>query len=58
MALVLAVKHGITLPKLAQAVYPYPTMVEGVKRAADSYYRRKLAGRSGQWLRRLVRWLA
>jgi hypothetical protein len=33
-------------------------MSEGIKRTADAYYRAKLAGRSGQWLRRVVRWLA
>jgi pyruvate/2-oxoglutarate dehydrogenase complex dihydrolipoamide dehydrogenase (E3) component len=55
--LVLAIKRGITLPRLSQLVYPYPTMSEGIKRAADSYYREKLSGRSGVWLRRVVRWL-
>jgi pyruvate/2-oxoglutarate dehydrogenase complex dihydrolipoamide dehydrogenase (E3) component len=57
MPLVMAVKQGIKLPKLAQLVYPYPTMSEGIKRAADTYYREKLAGRTGVWLRRVVRWL-
>ena len=56
--LVLAMRRGIPLPKLSQIVYPYPTMSEGIKRAADAYYRAKLAGRSGAWLRRVVRWLA
>jgi len=55
---VLAIKHGITLPKLARIVYPYPTMSEGIKRAANEYYRSRLAGRSGAWLRKVVRWLA
>jgi pyruvate/2-oxoglutarate dehydrogenase complex dihydrolipoamide dehydrogenase (E3) component len=55
--LVMAVKQGIKLPKLSQLVYPYPTMSEGIKRAADSYYREKLAGRPGEWLKRVVRWL-
>lgn len=57
MPLVLALKQGIKLPKLSQLVYPYPTMSEGIKRAADTYYRHKLAGRTGAWLRRVVRWL-
>jgi pyruvate/2-oxoglutarate dehydrogenase complex dihydrolipoamide dehydrogenase (E3) component len=57
MPLVMAVKQGIKLPKLSQLVYPYPTMSEGIKRAADSYYREKLAGRTGAWLKRVVRWL-
>jgi len=55
--LVLAMKRGITLPSLARIVYPYPTMAEGIKRAADGYYRERLAGRTGTWLRRVVRWL-
>jgi pyruvate/2-oxoglutarate dehydrogenase complex dihydrolipoamide dehydrogenase (E3) component len=57
MPLVLAMRRGIRLPQLSQIVYPYPTMVEGVKRAADSYYREKFAGRSGSFLRKVVRWL-
>lgn len=57
MPLVLAMKRGIPLPKLSQIVYPYPTMVEGVKRTADGYYRAKLSGRSGKLLRKVVRWL-
>jgi pyruvate/2-oxoglutarate dehydrogenase complex dihydrolipoamide dehydrogenase (E3) component len=55
---VLAITHGIALPKLARIVYPYPTMSEGIKRAANEYYRARLAGRSGAWLRKVVRWLA
>jgi pyruvate/2-oxoglutarate dehydrogenase complex dihydrolipoamide dehydrogenase (E3) component len=55
---VLAIEHGIALPKLARIVYPYPTMSEGIKRAANEYYRARLAGRSGAWLRKVVRWLA
>jgi pyruvate/2-oxoglutarate dehydrogenase complex dihydrolipoamide dehydrogenase (E3) component len=57
MPLVMAGKQGIKLPKLSPLVYPYPTMSEGIKRAADSYYRQKLAGRTGEWLKRVVRWL-
>jgi pyruvate/2-oxoglutarate dehydrogenase complex dihydrolipoamide dehydrogenase (E3) component len=56
--LVLAMRRRIPLPELSQMVYPYPTMSEGIKRTADAYYRAKLAGRSGAWLRRVVRWLA
>ena len=55
--LVLAMKRRIPLPHLARIVYPYPTMAEGIKRAADGYYRQQLAGRAGTWLRRVVRWL-
>ncbi len=55
MPLVLAMRHAIALPRLARLVYPYPTMVEGIKRTADGYYRDKLRGRTGRWLRRIVR---
>jgi pyruvate/2-oxoglutarate dehydrogenase complex dihydrolipoamide dehydrogenase (E3) component len=58
MPLVLAMKQGIPLPKLSRVVYPYPTMIEGLKRTADSYYRAKLGGRSGALVRKIVRWLA
>jgi pyruvate/2-oxoglutarate dehydrogenase complex dihydrolipoamide dehydrogenase (E3) component len=56
--LVLAMKEKMPLGKLSRIVYPYPTMAEGVKRTADGYYRAKLAGQSGTWLRKVVRWLA
>lgn len=56
--LVLALKHGLALPKLAGVVYPYPTMVEGVKRTADSYYRRNFTGWKAALVRRVARWLA
>ncbi len=58
MPLVLAMKHKMPIGKLSRVVYPYPTMVEGIKRTADGYYREKLTGRSGALLRRVVRWLA
>lgn len=57
MPTVMAMAYEIPLPKLSRLVYPYPTMVEGLKRTADSYYRRKLAGPTGDWLKRVVRWL-
>ena len=57
MPLVLAMSAGLPLPKLSRVVYPYPTMVEGVKRTADSYYRAKLAGRTGDFLRTIAGWL-
>jgi pyruvate/2-oxoglutarate dehydrogenase complex dihydrolipoamide dehydrogenase (E3) component len=56
--LVLAMKRRMALPQLARIVYPYPTMAEGIKRAAEAYYRERLAGRAGTWLRRIVRWMA
>ncbi len=57
MSIVIAMQNGIPLKKLSRAVFPYPTMAEGIKRTADSYYREKFAGRSGDMLRQVVRWL-
>lgn len=57
MPIVIAMQNGIPLKKLSRAVFPYPTMAEGIKRTADSYYREKFAGRSGDMLRRVVQWL-
>ncbi len=45
------------ISRLSHAGYPYPTMVDGVKRAADSYYREQFAGRTWEWLKKVVRWL-
>ncbi len=58
MPFVMAMSRGIPLPGLARFVYPYPTMVEGVKRAADAYYREKFAGTTGAFLRKVAGWLA
>lgn len=56
MEFVLAMRHGIKLPALSRTIHPYPTMSEIVKRTADNYYRAKLSGPAGTWLRRIVRW--
>jgi pyruvate/2-oxoglutarate dehydrogenase complex dihydrolipoamide dehydrogenase (E3) component len=58
MPLVLARKHGLSLPDISNTIFPYPTMVEGVKRTADAYQRARLEGRAGAILRRVVRMLA
>ncbi len=57
MPLVLAKRHGLGLSKVNDAVYPYPTMVEGVKRASGEYMRSRLATASGRALKRVIRWL-
>ncbi|MFQ5704506.1 MAG: dihydrolipoyl dehydrogenase family protein [Gemmatimonadales bacterium] len=57
MPVVLAMQNGLPLKKLSRTVFPYPTMSEGIKRTADSYYREKFAGPSGDLLRRVVGWL-
>ncbi len=56
--LVLARKHGLRLPDISNTIFPYPTMVEGVKRASDAYQRTRLDGVGGTILRKVVRWLA
>lgn len=55
--LVLAMQHGITLSRLSGTIYPYPTFVEGVKRAADACQRARLDGTAGRLLRRVMKWL-
>lgn len=38
----LAVTHGIGLGKIASVIHPYPTQVEAIKKAADTWRRGKL----------------
>lgn len=57
MPLVLAKQHGLTLSKLADTIWPYPTMVEGVKRAANEYQRTRLDGAGGTILKKVISWL-
>jgi len=40
----LAMKHGIKAGSISALVHPYPTMSEGVRRAADGYRRTLLTG--------------
>ena len=44
-----AMVHGVKLHELARVIHPYPTQAEAIKRAADTYYRRRLLA----WKRRL-----
>jgi len=55
--LVLAIEHDLSLSDLSDTIFPYPTMVEGVKRAADAYQRSRLEGLGGRILRKVVSWL-
>ena len=57
LPVVMAMNGRMKISQLSHIVYPYPTMVEGVKRTADSYYREQFVGRTGEWLRKVVRWL-
>ncbi len=56
--LVFAQTHGIPLPKISNTIFPYPTRMEGVKRAADAYQRERLDGAGGRLLKRVVKWMA
>jgi len=44
---VLARRKGLTLADLADTIFPYPTMSEGLKRAANEYQRGRLEGLGG-----------
>lgn len=57
LPVVLARKHGLTLADLSQTIFPYPTMMEGVKRTADAFQRTRLDGRSGTILRKVISWI-
>jgi len=48
----LALRHGLKIGQLSSLVHPYPTMSEGVRRAADAYMRTKLNDRTRGWLDR------
>ena len=54
---VLARQHGLTLSKIANTIFPYPTMVEGVKRASGEFMRSRLDTAAGRTLKRVIRWL-
>ncbi|MDP9424989.1 MAG: pyridine nucleotide-disulfide oxidoreductase, partial [Actinomycetota bacterium] len=41
---VLAMRKDLSITDLSRTVHVYPTIAEGVKGAADSYYRKKLFG--------------
>ncbi len=57
MIVALAMRHGVPLPRLARAVFPYPTMSEILRRTADGWYRAKFGATwRGRWLRRVLRW--
>ena len=57
LPIVLAKKHGLKLPQISGTIFPYPTLVEGVKRAADAYQRERLEGTSGRVLKKVIEWM-
>jgi len=52
---VLAMKAGIPITKISRSIHVYPTVAQGLKRAADEYYREKFFGAG--WFPALARWL-
>ncbi len=57
MPFVLAKRHGLSLSAVASAIFPYPTMVECVKRAANEYNRTRLDGFAGGVAKRVAKWM-
>ena len=54
---VLARQHGLKLSKIADTIFPYPTMVESVKKAAAEFNRTRLDTAAGRTLKRVIQWL-
>jgi len=52
----LALTHRLRLAALAGIIYPYPTMSEGLLRAANLSRREALGSPAGRLLKRIVRW--
>lgn len=55
--LLVARQNGVPLGRVAQTIFPYPTMAESVKRVSNEFMRTKLDSRSGRALKCVVRWL-
>ena len=53
--LALAMRQGTTIGELADLVHPYPTMSEGIRRAANEYSRSRLTPTVRSWLDRWFR---
>lgn len=51
----LAMRKGATLDELSDLVHPYPTMSEGIRRAANEYRRSRLTPGVQRWLDRWFR---
>lgn len=54
---VLARQHGLKLSGIANTIFPYPTMVESVKKASAEFNRTRLDSAAGRTLKRVIRWL-
>lgn len=55
--ILVARQNGLSLSRVAQTIFPYPTMAESVKRASNEFMRARLDHRSGRLLKRVVGWL-
>lgn len=51
----LAMKHGISMRKLANTIYPYPVYALGVRRVTEQWYTAFQSYRFYKWLRRFFR---
>jgi pyruvate/2-oxoglutarate dehydrogenase complex dihydrolipoamide dehydrogenase (E3) component len=56
LPLVMARTHGLKLSDVADTIFPYPTLMEGVKRAANEYQRTRLDGLGGTLLKKVISW--
>lgn len=54
---VLAKQNGLTLSAIANTIFPYPTMAEGVKRASAEFLRSRLDTPAGRTLKKVIQWL-
>lgn len=52
----LAMRNGISLKKMADTIYPYPTYALGARRAADQWYIKNQSVSVVKWLRRIFRY--
>lgn len=57
LPLVLARQHGLGLSAVANTIFPYPTMAEGVRRASAEFLRSRLHTPAGRTLKKVIRWL-
>lgn len=52
----LAMKNGISLKKISDTIYPYPSYSLGVRRAADQWYVKNQSRTLVKWIKRLFRY--
>ncbi len=52
----LAMRNGLSLKKIADTIYPYPTYALGARRAADQWYIKNQSSTVVKWLRRIFRY--